>query len=218
MFCPKCGNHNLENSRCRSPQKAWCGKCGFSPIYRDGDPNGYATDTPPGDAIKNEAPQQVHSSERMTGCGRRGYAIVGLDNPKSEVNLGAAMRAVGVYGAKALFFSGNRVKPGATDTFRHYRHIPLVRVCDLHGIVPYDCVPVAVDIIPGAIPLPEYRHPIRAFYVFGGEDATLGARVLEWCRDTLYVPTDGCMNLAATVNVVLYDRMQKLSCPNNNNK
>ena len=33
--------------------------------------------------------------------------------------------------------------------------------------------------------------------------------VLAWCRDVVYVPTRYCMNLAATVNVVLYDRASK---------
>ena len=64
---------------------------------------------------------------------------------------------------------------------------------------------VAVDIIPDAIMLPKYVHPQRAFYVFGAEDATLGERVLSWCRDRVYIPTNGCMNLAAAV----YDRLSK---------
>lgn len=139
----------------------------------------------------------------------RGYSIIGLDNPKTPANIGSAMRAVGVYGASALFFTGSRIKPGYTDTMKHYRHIPLTNVPDLHRVVPYDCVPVAVELIDGAISLPEYRHPERAFYVFGAEDNTLGYRVLSWCRDIVYIPTSGCMNLAATVNVVLYDRLQK---------
>ena len=33
--------------------------------------------------------------------------------------------------------------------------------------------------------------------------------VRGWCEETIYIPTEGCMNLAATVNVVLYDRMAK---------
>ena len=140
---------------------------------------------------------------------KRGYACIGLDNPKTPVNVGSAMRAVGVYGASFLACSGKRCGTGPTDTMKHHRHIPFLRVEDLHSIVPYDCVPVAVDLIPGAISLPEYSHPERAFYVFGAEDATLGNRILSWCRDIVYVPTEGCMNLAATVNVVLYDRMVK---------
>lgn len=140
---------------------------------------------------------------------KRGYACIGLDNPKSAVNVGSAMRAVGVYDAAFLACTGTRFSTGYADTMKHYRHIPFIRVQDLHSIVPYDCVPVAVDLIDGAIPLPEYKHPGRAFYVFGAEDATLGSRVLSWCRDVVVIPTNGCMNLAATVNVVLYDRMMK---------
>jgi hypothetical protein len=105
--------------------------------------------------------------------------------------------------------TGNRSGKTPTDTMKQYRHRPLLRVPDLKDVIPYDCVPVAVDLIDGAIPLPEYKHPERAFYIFGAEDATLGSRVISWCRDTIYIPTDGCMNLAATVNVVLYDRLVK---------
>ena len=73
----------------------------------------------------------------------------------------------------------------------------------------FDCIPVAVELVESAVPLPSYNHPSRAFYIFGAEDATLGQRVLSWCRDVIYVPMDGCMNLAATVNVVLYGRFAK---------
>ena len=139
----------------------------------------------------------------------RGYAIVGLDNPKNSINVGSAMRAVGVYGANGLIYTGKRVRPGQTDTMKHYKHIPLWQTDDLHSAIPFDCVPVAIDLVDGAQSLVEYNHPERAFYIFGSEDATLGRRILSWCRDIVYVPTHGCMNLAATVNVVLYDRMVK---------
>jgi tRNA(Leu) C34 or U34 (ribose-2'-O)-methylase TrmL len=139
----------------------------------------------------------------------RGYACVGLDNPKTMSNIGSALRAVGVYGAAMLAISGKRYRKHGSDTMKHYRHLPLVQVNDLKTVIPYDCVPVAIDLIDGATPLPEYNHPERAFYIFGAEDATLGKRVLSYCRDVVYIPTNGCMNLAATVNVVLYDRMCK---------
>ncbi len=139
----------------------------------------------------------------------RGYACIGLDNPKAAVNVGSALRAAGCYGAAMVAMTGNRSGKTPTDTMKQYRHRPLLRVENLQDVIPYDCVPVAVDLIDGAIPLPEYEHPERAFYIFGAEDATLGERVISWCRDTIYIPTDGCMNLAATVNVVLYDRLVK---------
>lgn len=139
----------------------------------------------------------------------RGYCGIGLDNPKDSVNVGSALRAAGVYGASFVAATGGRYGSAQTDTMKHYRHLPLMRPVDLREILPYDCVPVAVDLIEGAIPLPEYKHPERAFYIFGAEDATLGSRITDWCRDIIYIPTNGCMNLAATVNVVLYDRLAK---------
>lgn len=142
----------------------------------------------------------------------RGFASVGLVNPKAAVNVGHVMRACGVYGASQVFFTGARfdkAKQFITDPQKHYRHIPLMNVDDLHAVIPYDCVPVAVDLIEGAQSLVEYQHPERAFYIFGPEDGTLGRKVTDWCRDVVYVPTIGCMNLAATVNVVLYDRLAK---------
>lgn len=139
----------------------------------------------------------------------RGYACIGLDNPKNSINVGSALRAAGVYGAAFVAASGGRFVKAATDTTKQYRHLPLLRPANLSEVLPYDCVPVAVDLIDGATPLPFYKHPERAFYVFGAEDATLGDRITSWCQDTVSAPTNGCMNLAATVNVVLYDRLSK---------
>ena len=140
---------------------------------------------------------------------KRGYCGIGLDNPKNNLNVGSVMRASGCYDASFVAYTGKRLGSSITDTMKTYRHKPLFRVEDLKSVIPYDCVPVAVDMIEGATPLQEYKHPERAFYIFGAEDATLGERVTSWCRDTIYVPTNRCMNLAATVNVVLYDRMAK---------
>jgi tRNA(Leu) C34 or U34 (ribose-2'-O)-methylase TrmL len=139
----------------------------------------------------------------------RGYACVGLHHPKTPANVGSALRAAGIYGASMICATGIRYCRAGTDTMKHYRHLPLIQVEDLRGVVPFDCVPVAVDLLPDARPLPEYTHPERAFYIFGPEDGTLGRSVTEWCRDVVYVPTRGCMNLAACVNVVLYDRAMK---------
>ena len=144
----------------------------------------------------------------------RGYAAVGLDNPKTPINMGHVMRAAGCYDASLVAFGGPRpsrlkVSKCVTDTQKAFRHMPVIWAEDLHDIIPYDCVPVAVDLVEGAQSLVEYQHPERAFYIFGAEDATLGSRVLGWCRDVVYVPTDRCMNLSACVNVVLYDRAAK---------
>lgn len=134
---------------------------------------------------------------------------VGLHNPKFPENVGGVMRACMAYNADLLAIQGRRYTRTATDTCSGYRHIPTLSGVNLREVIPFDCVPVAVDIIDGAIPLPKYKHPRRAFYIFGAEDATLGKQITSWCRDTIYVPTTICMNLAAAVNVILYDRISK---------
>lgn len=144
----------------------------------------------------------------------RGYAAIGLHRPKNGLNIGGVLRAAHCYGAAMVAISGNRSEArriihSSANVTKSERHIPLLRGDDLREMVPFDCVPVAVDLVDGAIELQNYQHPQRAFYIFGPEDGTLGPRVLSWCRDRVMVPTRFCMNLAATANVVLYDRVAK---------
>jgi tRNA(Leu) C34 or U34 (ribose-2'-O)-methylase TrmL len=138
-----------------------------------------------------------------------GYAAVGLYNPKRRENVGGVLRAAFCFGAALVAIEGVRYRVQSTDTADAYRHLPLLQVESLHAVVPYDCIPVAVERRSDAIPLPDYEHPERAFYVFGPEDGDLGSNVLAWCRDLVYIPSHHSINLAAVVNIVLYDRMAK---------
>ena len=142
----------------------------------------------------------------------RGFSCIALDNPKCAANIGGAMRAAHVYGADMIVIGGPRYqkfKRFSTDVTKAYKHIPTLEPENILDVIPHDCVPIAVDLIEGAISLPRYTHPERAFYIFGAEDQTLGKRITDRCRDVIYIPTKFCMNLAATVNVVLYDRIAK---------
>ena len=142
--------------------------------------------------------------------GARGYAAIGLTRPKNKGNVGAVLRAAYCYDAAMVAIQGDRtgVKESA-DTPQAWRHIPVLRGNDLRAFIPFDAVPVAVDLVDDAASLPAFHHPQRAFYVFGPEDGTLGASTLAWCPLRVMVPTRMCMNLAATVNVILYDRLAK---------
>lgn len=140
---------------------------------------------------------------------KRGFAIIGLDRPKDNLNIGAVLRAARCYSAQMVVTSNSNYKSSPTDTTKAVRHLPLLQLDDVFDALPYDCVPVAVDLLEGATPLHDYKHPERAFYIFGAENATLGDDITNRCRDRVFIPTIGCMNLAATVNVVLYDRLAK---------
>lgn len=148
-------------------------------------------------------------ARRRRGEMGKGYAAIGLYNPKFMVNLGGVLRAAHCYDAKLVVYTGDRYRREPTDTSKAYNHIPLLKTESLHSAIPFNCVPVGVDILDEAECLFNYDHPRSAFYIFGPEDGTLGKKVTDWCRDVIYIPTQYCMNLAAAVNVVLYDRMMK---------
>lgn len=143
----------------------------------------------------------------------RGFAAVALVNPKSPLNVGSVLRAAGCYDASLVVVAGNRPERFmgriATDTQKAWRHIPTLRIPDVFDALPYDCIPIAVDLLPHAVSLVNFHHPERAFYIFGPEDGTLGTRVTSRCKYAVKVPTNYCLNLAACVNVILYDRLAK---------
>jgi tRNA(Leu) C34 or U34 (ribose-2'-O)-methylase TrmL len=142
--------------------------------------------------------------------------FIGLSNPKSPSNVGAVMRAAGCFRADAVFFTGQRYARAArfnTDTHDAGRDIPLTGVSCLLESVPAETQIVCVEFVEGAVPLPGYRHPERAFYIFGPEDGTLAQEIIDRADAVVYIPTTNCLNLAATVNIVLYDRTAKSALP-----
>ncbi|WP_019999037.1 TrmH family RNA methyltransferase [Aureimonas ureilytica] len=140
----------------------------------------------------------------------RGFASIGLVRPKTRGNVGAVIRAAHCYGAAMVAIEGPRCEVvESTDTQKGYRHLPIIRGEDMRSMVPYGAVPVAVDLVDDAESLFAFQHPAQAFYVFGPEDGTLGRKHLEWCPRRVMIPMRGCSNLAATVNVILYDRAAK---------
>lgn len=139
----------------------------------------------------------------------RGFCAVGLVQPKTAANVGSVLRAAFCFGAAFVAVSGHRYYRAPTDTPKFPLHRPLFHADDVLSLCPFDCEPVAVDIVPGALPLDEFRHTPRTFYIFGPEDGTLGKAVTDRCARAIVIPSRMCLNLAAAVNVVLYDRTAK---------
>ena len=137
---------------------------------------------------------------------------IGLVNPKNPVNVASILRAAGCYGVASVFYTGQRyriAKDFNADTKAFHKVIPTVGVESLRDVVPEGASVVAVELVEGAQPLPTFEHPENAFYILGPEDGSVGEDVLSWCDHVVYVPTYSCMNLAATANVLLYDRLSK---------
>jgi len=145
---------------------------------------------------------------------KKAQVNIGLINPKSPTNVGAVMRAAGCYQVDSVYYTGQRYAKAAkfnTDTKNRSLSIPLTGVDSFEEEQFSEIKIVCVDLIEGAIPLPEYQHPENVIYIFGPEDGTIEQSLVDQADAVVYVPTEGCMNLAASVNVLLYDRLAKSS-------
>jgi len=150
---------------------------------------------------------------------------IGLCNPKSPHNVSSVMRSAGNFRVDSIFYTGTRypraldLNPDLPKMSRSVSlGVPVTGVNCLIDNLPEGMKIVCIEFALNASSLLEYEHPEQAFYVFGPEDGTLSQAVIDKADDVVYVPTVGCMNLAATVNVVLYDRLTKSSLRFDNNE
>lgn len=151
-----------------------------------------------------------------------------LIDPKYAHNVATVLRASAVFGMDALYWTGDRVPaPDAwpegsrmprEERMKLYRHVQMEHVRDAARNwmpnMPTTLVPVAVERRECSEGLIDFDHPRNALYVFGPEDGSLPRSVLAGCHRFVRIPAHAEMenvplNLAAAVNVVLYDRMAK---------
>lgn len=141
---------------------------------------------------------------------------IGLINPKSPHNVSSIMRTAGNFSVDSVFYTGKRYpralmrNPGLPDMHRKVgQAIPLLEVSSMLEAVTENMKLVCIEFAENAISLPDYQHPENALYMFGPEDGSLTQELINAADDVVYIPTIKSMNLAATVNVVLYDRLAK---------
>ena len=127
--------------------------------------------------------------------------------------MGSILRAAGNYQAQSIRYTGQRYARASafsTDTKNAHLAIPVTQVEQIiDPLADKHLTKVAIELVEGATPLPHFVHPENALYIFGPEDGTIEQQVIDECDHVIYVPTVGSMNLAATVNVLLYDRLAK---------
>lgn len=144
---------------------------------------------------------------------------IGLIKPKYPHNVGAALRAASCFGVKQVWYTGNRVsldpKKGERlpreERMRGYQKVQLRQFDYFFDEFPSDVVPIAVEIRPNSESLFTFEHPEKALYVFGPEDGSIPSSVCRHCHRFVAIPMAHCANLAASVYMVLYDRMSKLN-------
>jgi len=140
-----------------------------------------------------------------------------LINPKYAHNVGAVVRAASCYGVRQVWYTGERVRMEIQarkrlpreERMRGYQEVDLINADYPFDFFPKGAIPVAVEIQRNAEPLPLFDHPQNALYIFGPEDGSLPPSILRHCHRFVIIPSRHCLNLAASVYTVLYDRAYK---------
>jgi len=139
-----------------------------------------------------------------------------LDNPRYPHNVGGALRACACWGLDQLWWTGDRVKVEPIrgrlpreERMKGYKNVEMHHRQDAFKCIPPGVTPICIELLPGAEPLETFEHPDNAIYIFGPEDGSVSNEVRRYCHRFIVIPTFNCLNLAAAVNVVLYDRFLK---------
>lgn len=144
-----------------------------------------------------------------------------LIRPKFPRNVGAAIRAASCFGATNVYYTEDRfgldtlTRLPREERMKGYSEVTwgqvdAVRPIDeIKGYLKHGPTPIAIELLPGSEPLNTFEHPDQAIYVFGPEDGSLSAGIRSACHRFVQIPSQHCLNLAAAVYLVQYDRMAK---------
>jgi len=138
-----------------------------------------------------------------------------LCNPKYSANVGAAVRAASCFGAKQVWWTGNRVRLDDNqrlpreERLKGYKNVEMRQFDYPFEHFDRDVTPVAIELLPNCECLLDFVHPEKAAYLFEPEDGSIPQVLRQHCHRFVSIPTRHCTNLAAAVYIVLYDRAIK---------
>jgi tRNA G18 (ribose-2'-O)-methylase SpoU len=109
---------------------------------------------------------------------RRHEFAIAIENWKHDLNIGTVVRTANAFQANEVIIVGrrrwNRRGAMVTDRYQHIRHVPTAE--DLAGLG-YEVI--AIDNLPGAVPLESFSLPRNALLLFGQEGTGLSAEACE---------------------------------------
>ncbi len=143
---------------------------------------------------------------------QRGFFGIGIQNTKTEQNIGTLWRSASILGASFIFTIGRRYKKQASDTMASYKHIPLYNYEtfeEFYKAMPYDCQLIGIELDQKSVPSIEFKHPERCIYLLGAEDSGLTKEAIEKCHKLVQLPGNYCMNVSVAGSIMMYDRIIK---------
>lgn len=141
----------------------------------------------------------------------RGYFGIGVEGISKEYNLGNLVRSAHAFGASFFFTVGADAdirNVRVSDTAGSLDHLPFYEFDNVGEMdLPKECQLVGVEFVDESIPLPQFRHPVRAAYVMGPEMGNLSPAMMKRCDFVVKIPMKFCVNVGVAGALVMYDRM-----------
>lgn len=153
------------------------------------------------DAIKAELDAQ----------GRHGFEVA-VENWTHDFNIGSMVRTANAFTANAVHIVGphkwNRKGALMTELYQHVDNFPSIDalVADWRDRAG-DAKVIALDIVPGAVPIETYEFPERCLMLFGAEGPGLSQKALELADDVVYISQFGSVrsiNAGAAAAVAMH--------------
>lgn len=146
---------------------------------------------------------------------RRHPFHVAIENWQHDFNIGSVVRTANAFAAREVHIIGNRRwnRRGAmvTDRYQHIRHHPSVGdfVDWAHS---QSLTVLAIDNLPGSVPLETYALPQACVLVFGQESVGISAGVREAADATLAIAQYGStrsINAGAAAAIAMHAWVQQ---------
>ncbi|PWH06521.1 rRNA methyltransferase [Brachybacterium endophyticum] len=144
---------------------------------------------------------------------------IAIENLEHDANIGSIVRTANAFAVGAFHIVGrrrwNRRGAMVTDRYQHEIHHP--DVPHLADWARAEGRPlIAIDIVPGALPLESARLPERAVLVFGQEGPGISPELLAACDEVLEITQLGStrsLNVAAAAAIAMHTWMRQHTVP-----
>jgi tRNA G18 (ribose-2'-O)-methylase SpoU len=141
-----------------------------------------------------------------------GYFEIGINNGKTEHNIGTLWRSAYQLGANSIFTIGRRYNKQSSDTYNVPDQIPLREYLTFEEFInnrPKGSILIGVEF--GGEALESFDHPKKCIYLLGSEDNGLSKYTMDKCNRIVSIPSvrEYSYNVAMAGTIVMYDRYIK---------
>lgn len=143
---------------------------------------------------------------------KRGYFGIGVENPKTEANLGTLFRSAHIFGADFVFVIGSRYRKEPSDTTSFAKHLPFYYYADVKDFIthiPAGCKIVGVELADTSIPIKRFCHFERSIYILGNERMGLTKECIDACDVLVQIPGSISLNVSVAGSILMFHRLNE---------